>query len=527
MDSCTRGFFTYTLLDLARRYKFQPLFDADDIDSSISNHFDILHNLIQDTWGDHRCLEPGCGTILVIDGNMKSLRKVCAARISAYHKFKYSGAEVMTGCKNMPSPGEQFCSEHLKSEVPSIPFQKMTRENVKSLHSTRKATKGEKVDEDVFNIVGLHKKKESGKGYLYLVEWEGYTVKTWEKEENIPKFLRDYYQRTGNTSIPKPRVKSVKSVGSGQHFLLAWDKTNEPDTYVPREDFVISQWEEEEMVSCRTRKHVGARFCKTSGGIFIGCYPCGVIPVFEEIYGTESISQVYGHIVEWIGETKPRDLKYILYDDACHLGPYAKKDTRKSFGSATSTMGTLEFFVDKMHFKGHTSKVCHEKFNPYSCADLSGVNTQVAEQSFKWTNAFKQVKSMNHSRFRLFFTYILDLHNLQNTNKLHLSHPLNESITEKPAKDGTEALQTAFEHLNVDTKKTTPTKEDVKASETCPICGKSFKSKSGLTRHLKSIHKDEELPLPTGLKCPWCDKYCKNQSGLRRHQDTKHKDEMH
>ena len=108
-----------------------------------------------------------------------------------------------------------------------------------------------------------------------------------------------------------------------------------------------------------------------------------------------------------------------------------------------------------------------------------------------------------------FFTYILDLHNLQNTNMLHLSHPLSESITEKPAKYVSEALHTAFENLNVDTKKTTPTKEDVKAKETCHICGKS---KSGLSRHIKSI------PLPTGLKCPLCDKYCKNQSGLRRHQ---------
>ena len=99
---------------------------------------------------------------------------------------------------------------------------------------------------------------------------------------------------------------------------------------------------------------------------------------------------------------------------------------------------------------------------------------------------------------------------------LHLSHPLSKSITEKPAKYVSEALQTAFENLNVDTKKTTPTKEDVKAKETCHICGKGIKSKSGLSRHIKSIHKDAELPLPTGLKCPWCDKYY-----------TKDKDEMH
>ena len=145
-------------------------------------------------------------------------------------------------------------------------------------------------------------------------------VKTWEKEENIPKFLRDYFDRTGKTDIPKPRVKNVKHVGTGTYFLLSWDKSDEPDTYVPREDFLISQKEEEQMVSCNTRKHVGAKYTKSSAGILIGCFPCGIIPVFSELYGTESISQVYGHVVDWIGETKPKSLQYILYDDACHLG---------------------------------------------------------------------------------------------------------------------------------------------------------------------------------------------------------------
>ena len=95
-------------------------------------------------------------------------------------------------------------------------------------------------------------------------------VRTWEKEENIPRFLRDFFDKTGNTQIPKPRVKHVKHVGTGTYYLLAWDNSPEPDNYVPRQDFVISQKEEDEMVSCNTRKHKGAKFCKTSAGILIG-----------------------------------------------------------------------------------------------------------------------------------------------------------------------------------------------------------------------------------------------------------------
>ena len=36
---------------------------------------------------------------------------------------------------------------------------------------------------------------------------------------------------------------------------------------------------------------------------------------------------------------------------ACHLAPYSKKKERVSSGTATSFMGDLNFYVDKMHFK--------------------------------------------------------------------------------------------------------------------------------------------------------------------------------
>ena len=74
------------------------------------------------------------------------------------------------------------------------------------------------------------------------------------------------------------------------------------------------------------------------------------------------------------------------------------------------------------------------------------------------------------------------------------------------------------------TKRTTPTKEDIKTVITCPLCGKSLKSKSGLTRHLKSVHKDDYTE--PGIKCPYCEKFCKNQRGLRTHQRYKHEDKI-
>ena len=81
-----RGFYTYALLDLSRRYNISVTFDKDDIDKSIEEHFEKLTNIIQDKWGDHRCKVIGCGTILVIDGGLKPTRKICAARTCAVYR---------------------------------------------------------------------------------------------------------------------------------------------------------------------------------------------------------------------------------------------------------------------------------------------------------------------------------------------------------------------------------------------------------------------------------------------------------
>ena len=54
---------------------------------------------------------------------------------------------------------------------------------------------------------------------------------------------------------------------------------------------------------------------------------------------------------------------------------------------------------------------------------------------------------------------------------------------------------------------------------TCHLCGKNdIKSKSGLTRHLKTLHKDHKIVPKNMLQCDLCEKTCKNQSGLTRHQ---------
>ena len=78
--------------------------------------------------------------------------------------------------------------------------------------------------------------------------------------------------------------------------------------------------DEEVESTCNTQKHHGAKMCHTSCGILLGVSPCGVIPLFEELFGSESKSQVFALVTDFLGEVNPKKLEYLIYDDACHLG---------------------------------------------------------------------------------------------------------------------------------------------------------------------------------------------------------------
>jgi hypothetical protein len=88
---------------------------------------------------------------------------------------------------------------------------------------------------------------------------------------------------------------------------------------------------------------------------------------------------------------KESDLKIILYDDACHLAPFARNEKRRKHSPATEKMANVKILVDKMHFAGHVGEWCMQNCNPYKEPDLANVNTQICEQSFRWMNSFRQV----------------------------------------------------------------------------------------------------------------------------------------
>ena len=56
--------------------------------------------------------------------------------------------------------------------------------------------------------------------------------------------------------------------------------------------------------------------------VYFRSWPCGIVPLWDELFGSEGMKQVYAIILEWAMNLDPEDrdsFSYILYDDMCHL----------------------------------------------------------------------------------------------------------------------------------------------------------------------------------------------------------------
>ena len=108
----------------------------------------------------------------------------------------------------------------------------------------------------ILHIAGIHGKRKAKKGYQYEVSWEGYPgTRTWEPQENIPRFLTTYYDKTGRESIPRAKIRHTKMVGSTKYLLLVWeDDENTLPSYVPEQDFFIPDEDYKELkTTCNTQ----------------------------------------------------------------------------------------------------------------------------------------------------------------------------------------------------------------------------------------------------------------------------------
>ena len=200
---------------------------------------------------------------------------------------------------------------------------------------------------------------------------------------------------------------------------------------------------EAELIStCNTRKVKDKRERRHTAGILISAKPCGIIPHIDELYVSESINQVHGSIIEFLGTLDPEvraKFKIWLFDDMCHLKPHSEKAKVANQNEVTKMFAELPKAVDKFHFPGHKKRdtYCQENCNPnieLKKLNITKLNSPACEQAFKWLNAFKNIKNMNESRFKFFLLYIVDLHNLHIEGNVDLiANPLNCLLYTSPS----------------------------------------------------------------------------------------------
>ena len=138
-------------------------------------------------------------------------------------------------------------------------------------------------------------------------------------------------------------------------------------------------------------------------GILVASYPCQFIHIIEELYNSESITQVYCHIHSHLEKNFNTDIYdpknfTIVYNDACHLKRFCIKCGH--LNEINNYLSTAEIFCDILHFGNHIDTWCIQNCNPSQCESLIDVNTETCKHIFSWMSRYSYMtRYMNRNHF--------------------------------------------------------------------------------------------------------------------------------
>ena len=527
------AFFLYGFLEFTSRSGTLHKFKSGDnwLDDTILEHYNLSKAQFSHHWTDeHFCTVANCETMMVSDGGMKIHRSVCAAKFSGVRKYSNSKKTVLTGCTASPSPNSPFCSEHSNSESPVLLAEKLSKDTRSYLHDWRVQSQKTHISlpkDTVFIVQAVLESRKVKKTTEFLVKFAGFPKEAscWEPSKNLPEFILNFYKNEKNLgkAIPGPKIKQTKHVENGTEMFvnLEWTNDASKEAFDGEDLFDLDAdrlCEEAMKSTCNTRKVRDKRDRRHTAGILISAKPCGIIPHVDELFGCESITQVHGSIIEFLGtvsrETREK-LKLWMFDDMCHLKPHSEKQENREQSDVTELYADLSKAVDKFHFPGHkkSDSYCRENCNPNTelkKLDIKEINSPACEQAFKWINAFKNLKTMNEARFKFFLLYMIDLHNLHIEDKVsEIANPLNANRGTVSQDDITLVkemmkMNIATKSINLD-EETNVGKEKVEAvSKTTKIEDCFFEDDSG------------------NLCCNFCPGKYKREGHLKNHVESKH-----
>ena len=532
------AYYLYTYLEFCQRYSIPDYqIIKNNLDDTIMEHKVEMLAAYRERWTvRHNCDRPGCKIALVIDGGLKPHRSICGAKTCGVRTFKEAGVTIMTGCSSIPQPKSKFCFDHQDGQHPVVPGDRVSAKNRQRLKKFKKAECIEAEDDDFFVIEAVLDIKENKKtGKKYKIKWMDFPVDeaTWEGESCVAKFIQIYYSDPSKlgSKLPEPVIKHTKTIGNSQYHYLSW--TGEKGGRWLGEDFFKIASEDGGVMStikntCGTRKSRDKRVKAASLGILIGAYPCGIVPLFDELYNSEGIAQVHGILMEYLATVTDKDkLEYIIYDDACHLAKYSINEKVSDRNKTTKFFSERKFVIDKFHFRNHIDPWCHENCDPNEVPELNGLNTEICEQLFRSINQKKDCKGMNEPHYSLFWLYNLELHNLEMSGMDRTEpNPLCDyrwseirivpvDFENLPQKMSVDNLAESLSGITI---------EEVPFK--CEFCPAGYKSSAQLTRHRNSKHKDDTNNIRECLEMcsdiP-CGKVLSSSKALTKHIQTVHR----
>ncbi|CAF1037840.1 unnamed protein product [Adineta ricciae] len=145
---------------------------------------------------------------------------------------------------------------------------------------------------------------------------------------------------------------------------------------------------EYDIIDCNVSRTDRYSSRRTSYGIIVTMYNCGIIINFDELHRCEAPTRVLHHLFMTIENYSPHMQslpKYLVYDNACGLLLTFRnrlENGRIRATTRTDALSKMTFLVDKFHIGNHRRAICQSQTNPYKYADVNNINTVVCEQKF-------------------------------------------------------------------------------------------------------------------------------------------------
>ena len=115
---------------------------------------------------------------------------------------------TLPGCSKFPGTS-LLCADHKDHSSPALHHKQIEESSLAVLNRDKKNRQHDAELDGVFLVEEILEKK----GGKYHIKWAGYSATTWEPAKNIPKFIRDFYDRTKISKLPYPRILDTRTIG--------------------------------------------------------------------------------------------------------------------------------------------------------------------------------------------------------------------------------------------------------------------------------------------------------------------------